>query len=442
MTIGIPGWLQWVSYLAGEKWPQGDEDAMWRIADTWRTHADQLRDLIPDLDSVTQETLSVIEGASAQAIADQFTKMFSGDYAVDKLAEGMDGLGDLASATGTQIQYTKLNILASLGIAAIQIAIALANAWETFGGSLAGIPIIEAITRAAIAVMERTLLKEIVEKIGETVAATTIKKLIETTVGRIAFETLKWTALGAAQELGIQGYQISQGHRSGIDVRQLGSVVESYALGGAIGGASSVGMSKFADRAFGQVTESTSKGAILARGGVIGYVSGAAGNSGAMLLTGGHFNAAGFFGSSLMGALPGKSEGAGLAADGAGRETFTGTVGGSPTAGAADGLGEHGTAGHPDGAITDATTTEATAGQGAPVLADTSHPGGGDTSAGPTAPQANTHVDGSSSPVDGVAGSADRSHDGAGSVGLQPEPSVAADTGGVPVGGAHPESVS
>ncbi|MGC5249338.1 WXG100 family type VII secretion target [Gordonia sp. DT219] len=296
MTIGIPGSLQWVSYLAGEKWPQGDEDAMWRIADTWRSHADRLRDLVPELNSVTQETLSVIEGASAQAIADEFSKMFSGDYAVDKLAEGMDGLAELASATGTQIQYTKLTILASLGIAAVQIAFALANAWETCGGSLADIPIVQAITRAAIAVMERTLIREIVEQVGKSVAVTTIKELVQTTVGKIVAETLKWSALGVVQELGIQGYQMSQGHRSEIDVKQLGMVVESYALGGAIGGVSSVGMSKFADRLFGKVSENTSKAAFLARGGVIGYVSGAAGNGGAMLLTGGHFNAAGFLG--------------------------------------------------------------------------------------------------------------------------------------------------
>ena len=108
MGIEIPGYLQWVSYLAGEKWPEGDETAMFRLGDVWTSHADQLRDLIPDLDAVTQETLSVIVGQSAQAIEDQFVKMFSGDYAVSKLADGMDGLGALASNTGTQIQYLSL----------------------------------------------------------------------------------------------------------------------------------------------------------------------------------------------------------------------------------------------------------------------------------------------------------------------------------------------
>src|SRR5437762_13575241 len=146
MGIEIPGYLQWVSYLAGSEWPQGDETAMFRIGDDWRSSASDLSALIPDLNRVRSETLSVLMGETADAADAQFQMLFDGDYSVDKLAEAMTAIGDLADGAGTEIEYTKLQILTSLAIAAAEIAWALAAAPETFGGSLALIPPAEALT--------------------------------------------------------------------------------------------------------------------------------------------------------------------------------------------------------------------------------------------------------------------------------------------------------
>ena len=60
MSIEIPPALQWVSYLAGSKWPQGDEDGLWRIGEHWHASATEMSDLIPDLNRVRNETMSVI----------------------------------------------------------------------------------------------------------------------------------------------------------------------------------------------------------------------------------------------------------------------------------------------------------------------------------------------------------------------------------------------
>src|SRR5690349_6374620 len=87
------------------------------IAGVWHNAARQLEQLIPDLGRVRSETQAVLAGATAQAAAEQFAMLFDGDYAVAKLSGAMRGLGELAAGQGTQIQYTKLQILSTLAIA-------------------------------------------------------------------------------------------------------------------------------------------------------------------------------------------------------------------------------------------------------------------------------------------------------------------------------------
>ena len=67
VTLQIPGPLQWVSYLVGSQWPKGDEDAMYRIGGEWGDRAEQLRDLIPELNRMRASTSSVLQGVTAGA---------------------------------------------------------------------------------------------------------------------------------------------------------------------------------------------------------------------------------------------------------------------------------------------------------------------------------------------------------------------------------------
>jgi len=55
---------------------------------------------------------------------------------------------ELAFDTGTQIEYGKLMIVTTLAIALVEITWALSNAWETFGGSLSWVPVVEGMTVA------------------------------------------------------------------------------------------------------------------------------------------------------------------------------------------------------------------------------------------------------------------------------------------------------
>src|SRR4051812_932495 len=124
---------------------------MFGIGERWHASADELEQLIPELNRVRAKTLDSLSGQTAKAAHQQFGLLFDGDASVAKLSEAMRGLGDLGKTHGTELEYTKLQVLAMLAIAAAEISYALAMWWWTDGASLSWIPVIEEATAAAVA---------------------------------------------------------------------------------------------------------------------------------------------------------------------------------------------------------------------------------------------------------------------------------------------------
>jgi hypothetical protein len=265
MSLEIPGSLQWVSYLVGSEWPKGDEDAMFRIGDDWRTHAEEITGLIPELNRVRSSTMSVLQGQTSEAADQQFTLLFDGDASVDKLAQAMAACGELTQGTGKNIEYTKLQILTSLAIAAFEISWALAQTSVTFGASAAQIPIIEGCTSAAIRQTVSTLLRRIMSDLGTAMTKTMVHRIIKKAGVEMA------EAVG--QDLFIQSVQRANRHQNGFDWNQLGLVAASNAAGGAAQGTVSlVGRRVLGDS--------------WAKGAVVGYTSGVAKKVAGSLATG------------------------------------------------------------------------------------------------------------------------------------------------------------
>jgi hypothetical protein len=255
LSIQIPGYLHWVAYLVGSEWPKGDEDAMYRIGSDWSAQADQLTWLIPDLNQVRSRTMSALQGQTALAADKQFTLLFDGDASVEKLAQAMAALGALAESTGKSIEYTKLQILTSLAIAAFEISWALAQTSVTFGASAAQIPVIEGCTSAAIRQAVAMLLRDIMSDLG--------KAMTKTMVHRIVKKAAVETAEAVGQDLFIQSVQQANGHQHSFDWKQVRLVAQANAAGGAAQGTVSV----YGKRVLG---DSWAKGA------VVGYASGMA----------------------------------------------------------------------------------------------------------------------------------------------------------------------
>jgi hypothetical protein len=232
MSIQIPGYLQWVAYLVGSQWPKGDEDAMYRIGSAWHNSSEQISALIPELNRIRSSTTMVLTGQTAEAADQQFKLLSDGNASVEKLAAAMGALGDLASATGKNIEHTKLQILTSLAIAAFEISWALAQTAATLGASEAEIPVIEESTIAAIRQAATELMKDIMVDLGET--------MTKTTVSRIVKKSLVKTAEGVGQDLFIQAVQAANGHQVGINWEETAEVALADATGGAAQGAVSV----------------------------------------------------------------------------------------------------------------------------------------------------------------------------------------------------------
>ncbi|OMC13533.1 hypothetical protein A5736_23050 [Mycobacterium sp. SP-6446] len=264
MDIGIPPGLRWVSYLVGSAWPTGSESAMWRIGLCWQSAAGELDGLIPELERVRAATRTVLSGETAAAADEQFALLFAGDYAADKLVAAERAIGELADNLGTQIQYTKLQILATLGIAAATMAWAITFANLTGGQSLAEIPAAERAATSAI----RELVAGVLDRIGATLA----RALSNTMVKRLETEGLLSAGLGAAQDAGIQDIQVVDGHRGGLDAGQLIDSTWSMAIAGLAGGLIGSAAGELVDHD-GELSERVAKGAL------VGLVSGIGANA-------------------------------------------------------------------------------------------------------------------------------------------------------------------
>lgn len=253
MTIQIPGSLMGVSHLVGYEWVDSDEDALFRIGDYWHAGADEVRGLIPSLNWIRRQLPSVLRGVSADVADEQFALLFDGDASVEILADAMAALGDLARGTGKKVEYTKLQILSALAIAAFEIAWARAQIPVTAGTSAAAIPVIKGITAATIRQTESLLLKQITLDLGNTMRRTMVQRIVK----KASVES--GAAMG--QELAIQEVQHSNGHQLAHDWNKVGmAAVTNLAGGAAQGTVSDVGKRLLGESMF--------------RGAAVGYSAG------------------------------------------------------------------------------------------------------------------------------------------------------------------------
>ncbi len=239
MDIEIPPGLQWVSYLAGGEWPQGSETRTRRLSEYYQNAAEELETLIPELNRVRGETLSVLFGDTADAADKQFAMLFDGDYAVDKLVDGLAAMGDGASYFGTEIEYNKLSIIVGLILAAAEISWCLANAGPTAGASLSAIPAVEMTTAALIRRLIMEALERILMQMRAMLTRTGIKTLLPHMLKEGFKETGQELAQGLLQEGIVQGIQAQEGHADYRWDRFRQTAIAS-AVGGGTGGASAV----------------------------------------------------------------------------------------------------------------------------------------------------------------------------------------------------------
>lgn len=167
MTIEIPGAVQWlVPIVVGTDWPEGDEDALRRLAEAWTTAASDIDSVLDDTDAAVQAALGCMQGQTADAFTKFGQDLTSGDSSpLEQLRKLCEGLGEGCDSAALEVEYTKLSIIAALVILAAQIAAMVASAAATFGASTAGIPIAQAATQVTV----RTIFQQLLTKIAQNV---------------------------------------------------------------------------------------------------------------------------------------------------------------------------------------------------------------------------------------------------------------------------------
>ncbi|MFC8042848.1 toxin glutamine deamidase domain-containing protein [Nocardia sp. NPDC057353] len=220
MSIEIPPELQWLSYLAGASWPQGDEDQLFALSQDWTDAATALTAVIPLLRTATDTATQNYSGEGAEQMVAQFQNFFSGDSSIEKIAEGLEGLAKAAFDCGTQVEYAKLQIVITLAVMAIEILWALASAWGAWT-----VPIIEA---AGMGVMS-----QIAARLASHMASRAAKMADMPLWKMTGIEILQETALGLGIEGLAQGIQLAKGTREDFDTTQflVSGAVSGFAAG-------------------------------------------------------------------------------------------------------------------------------------------------------------------------------------------------------------------
>ncbi|WP_043682577.1 hypothetical protein, partial [Nocardia vulneris] len=228
--IELPGWLEWLEPIVGMEWPEGNEDQMWALAQDWHTAAADLRTILGDIDAAKSASLTAYPaGEGVEEMIKGFDSMRSGDgsekdQSLEKLATLFDRIGESANSVGTEIEYAKLMYWSSLGLLAAE----LAAAW-LFPPTA---PAVEAaaigLTRVAVRIIGQRVVAAIIRHVGKLVASKFAKFMLR----HVAIDTM----LGTVQELGVQQWQVDQGHRKNINWEQVAVTAVSSAAGGAAAG--------------------------------------------------------------------------------------------------------------------------------------------------------------------------------------------------------------
>ncbi|MBE9373050.1 hypothetical protein IQ251_01180 [Saccharopolyspora sp. HNM0983] len=218
MPIEIPGAVQWLTpIVVGADWPEGDEDALRRLAEAWTEAGDGLESVLDDTESFVNSALQCMQGETADAFEQFGSKLTSDDELLSQLRDLCEQLGQSCDDAAMEIEYTKLSIIAALLILAAQIAAMLAAAAATVGGSTAGIPVAQAATQLTV--------KQIIQQLLATIA----KNIAQSIVVNVG--------LNVGVDAAIQGGQMLSGNRDNWDGEKTGAAAKSGVAAGIAGGA-------------------------------------------------------------------------------------------------------------------------------------------------------------------------------------------------------------
>ncbi|MFE7659256.1 WXG100 family type VII secretion target [Streptomyces celluloflavus] len=212
-----------VQDLTGMWWPEGDEDELREAARTWRTFAEDVKDITSATHKSAQDVIDNNKGKSIDAFETFWRKYHGGGKGyLDDLASAAEDMAKALDKFADQIAEAKKKIEHELEIAgAVLVA---GTALAIFTGGISEVAAVGA-TEAIVA------------------AASTAGLAVSATVAEIAGTVLATAAIGGIEAITVdvvvaQGGRNLLGDQRGINAAEIKDAgVSGMLLGGAVGGA-------------------------------------------------------------------------------------------------------------------------------------------------------------------------------------------------------------
>lgn len=274
-----PDWMRTaLEWVVGIDWPEGDEAAMRELADDWYAASRQMTPLLDEADDAVLAAVAAMggpDGRVAAAILALWAQVGSGHDAAGQEAvlamvvDLLDDFGTQVDAGANQIEGVKIEFYVELGLLLIELIALAAAAAVTLGASLAGaapamyatrFAIQQALRRAAKELLERAAKKGLKDRIKDKIDDAVKDRIKSRVVRELGEEALEEGLQEGATALGTQLYQVSEGNRGGLDGADLAKSAGLGALGGGIGGLTSLGR-RFSHTTLGNFGEHALRGA-------------------------------------------------------------------------------------------------------------------------------------------------------------------------------------
>ncbi|MGY4911534.1 toxin glutamine deamidase domain-containing protein [Micromonospora aurantiaca (nom. illeg.)] len=261
----LPGWIyEALDWVVGVEWPEGDERAVWDLADQWYAVAGVLTRPRDDAITAAGEVKSGYGGVGlvAGAFDTAWHKLAEGEDApLHVLVAATDELARLVDSCGCDIEGAKLEAWIELGILVIELlSLAVATVLTLGAASPAAAAaitatrvVVQQIFKRLVAQLARKAVKQGLKEAGERAAKEAAKSGARKLARRAAIGGLLEAGQEAGTSLGTQAYQNSTGRRDGLDLTD----VSTSALGGFAGGAVAplAGLGRHANGPFAEIAE-------------------------------------------------------------------------------------------------------------------------------------------------------------------------------------------
>ncbi|MEV4533829.1 hypothetical protein AB0J82_08355 [Asanoa sp. NPDC049518] len=215
---GLPGWayecLEWV---IGVQWPEGDERAVWNVAEAWYAASAQVSEVLAESSSAASAVSAAYAGPAASAFAEEWRELSAG---LSQLPNAFATLGTAVESCGAEIEAAKIEVWIEVVLLAIELLALVVAMALTAGAASPAAAAAAAATRAAI----HRIFGRLISRLSRPVA-------------RVLFAGVAESAQEAGTSAGIQSYQRAAGHRDLFDLRAVGMSAVGGFAGGVAGSA-------------------------------------------------------------------------------------------------------------------------------------------------------------------------------------------------------------